>query len=221
MPKIESRDFWEVKLKAKISRLAFATQSPERGSGSEKKRYLSPTNWLASDNETIQFDFGKRLKGWFGEVIKTVKPSMTDKFRFGLFCKSLPNEGMNPLLLTDDNKTVKMSDFDESQTWKTFERKDLYELNHSGIRYPDPEINHLVSGTTGTSVFQLFYVLKPNVTVNGEIFSYVQISPDAIKQWLETIGQYKGLGDLHNAPEGFGTFQIEKFEVVKEGKLRF
>lgn len=220
--KVESRNFWEAKLKVKIRRLAFATQSPEKGSGSEKKRYLAPTNWLADDNETILFDFGKRLKGWFGEVVKTIKPSMSDKFRFGLFCKSLPNEGMNSLLIADDNnKVAKMSDFNESQTWKTFERKDLYELNHSKIKYPEPEVNHMTSGTTGMSLFQLFYVLKPDIIVEGEIFSYVQIAPDAIKQWLETIGQYKGLGDLHNAPESFGVFEIENFEVLKEGKLRF
>ena len=222
MPKVESRDFWQVKLGIKIKRLAFATQSPERGSGSEKRRYLAPTNWLADDNETILFDFGKRLKGWFGEVIKTIKPSMSDKFRFGLFCKSIPNEGMNPLFLSDDkNNTAKMSDFNESQTWKTFGGKDLYELNHSKIKYPEPEINHMTSGTTGMSMFQLFYVLKPDVIVNGEIFSYVQIAPDAIEQWMKEIGSYKGLGDLHNVPEGFGTFQVEKFEVIKEGKLRF
>ena len=222
MPRIESRDFWQARIKVKISRLAFATQSPERGGGSEKKRYLMSTNWLADDNKTILFDFGKRLKGWFGEVVKTIKPSMSDKFRFGLFCKSVPNEGMNPLILVDNNnKTAKMSDFNESQTWKTFERKELYELNHSEIKYPEPEVNHMVSGTTKMSLFQLFYVLKPDVMVSGEIFSYVQIAPDAIEQWLHTIGHYKGLGDLHNAPEGFGTFQVENFEVLKKGKLKF
>ena len=222
MPKVESRDLWEAKIEVRIKRLAFATQSPEKGSGSEKKRYLMPTNWLADDNETILFDFGKRMKGWFGEVIKTIKPSMSDKFRFGLFCKSIPNDGLNSLSFAEDkNKVAKMSDFTISQTWKTFGRTELYALNHSGVKYPEPEVNHMTSGTTGMSLFQLFYVLKPDVKVNGEIFSYVQVSPEAIEQWLREIGKYKGLGDLHNAPEGFGRFEILNFEVIKEGKLRF
>lgn len=217
MPKIEARSTWKAKLELEIERIAFSSQYIERGKGTEKKRHVLPTGWLADDNKTLLWDCGKRLKGWIGEVALTVKPSLKDKIRFGMFIHSLSKTGLNELKLKDGGGTATIKDFAPSHSWKEFTLTDLYETNH----LPEPEISHLLSGTTGQSIFALYYVLGKPVITEVEIFSFAQIPAEAVRSWLEMMGEYKGLGDLHNAPEGYGTFSVKKFDVIEEGKIKF
>lgn len=217
MPKIETRDTWKVKIGLEIERIAFSAQYIEKGKGTEKKRHLVPTGWLADDQKTLLWDVGKRLKGWVGEVILTVKPSLKDKIRFGMFIHSLPKTGLNTIQIKGEKRVATIDDFAPSHSWKEFVNADVYETNH----LPKPEVAHLLSGTTGQSVFSLYYVLDKTMVTEMEVFCFVQIPAEAVKSWLEMMGEYKGLGDLHNAPEGYGTFHVNKFEVIEEGKIKF
>ena len=217
MAKIEKRDVWRAEVTLELSRIAFAAQYEERGKGSERKRYIIPTNWLADDGKTLLFDVGKRLKGWIKEVVLTTKPSLAKKIQYGLFAKSLPKPGLNPLQLVENGKYATLDDIAPSKTWKNFQYKDLYELGS----FPEPEVEHLISGTTGTSIFRQFYVLEKNVIAKANIFCLAQISPNVIESWLREIGEYKGLGDCHSAPECYGTFTVRDFHTIEEKKIVF
>lgn len=222
MVKVEKRDVWKAEVELEVERLAFACQYEERGKGTAKKRYVIPTNWLDEDDKTLLFDAGKRLKGWVKEVVLTTKPSMVKKIQYGLFIKSQPNPGMNSLPLVEDKeKLATLEDIAPSKTWSRFQHRDMYELEYNSIKLPEPEVDHLISGTTGMSIFRLFYILKKTVRVNVNIFCFVQLSPDALKEWMTDIGAYKGIGDCHSAPEGYGLFTVRKFDVVEEKNLSF
>lgn len=222
MAKIEKRDIWKAEIELEIERLAFSCQYEERGKGSGKMRVVVPTNWLDADGETLLLDIGKRLKGWVKEVILTTKPSMLKKIQFGLFIKSQPNLGMNPLPLAEDgNGVATIKDIAPSKTWGTFSNRGIYQLKDGDRELPEPEVDHLISATTGTSIFRLYYILGKKVIVRGNIFCFVQIPPDSIKSWMDQIGCYKGVGDCHSAPEGYGLFTVKKFELKEEGALSF
>ena len=215
--KIEKRDIWKAEVGLEIRKLAFAVQYEEKGKGSERKRYIIPTNWLSEDNKTLLFDTGKRAKGWIREIIKTVKPSLEKKVQFGLFIQTLPKPGLNPIQLANDTENVTIEDFAPSQTWKTFQNREDYDLNG----FPAPEVEHVLSGTTGLSIFRLYFVLSKTIKTEIQIFSLMQIPPESIKSWMDEIGDFKGLGDLHSAPEGYGLFSVKRFEVTEESSLTF
>jgi len=120
-----------------------------------------------------------------------------------------------------EERVATLADISPSKTWNTFQHRDMYELTYNNTKLPEPEVDHLISGTTGMSIFRLYYILKKNVIVRANIFCFVQLSPDALKEWMVNIGIYKGIGDCHSAPEGYGLFRVKKFEVIEEKGLSF
>jgi len=210
MPKIESRKRWDAEVEVEIENLALAVQYVEAGRGSEQKRYLVPTDWLAEDKETIVFDVGKRLKGWLKEVVATMKPSMKDRVQYGIAVKSLPKVGHVPI--------AKLSDIRPSKTWHSFAKKDIYDLN----KLPEPDVEVILTqDKMKSTIFALHYVLNKPVTAKAVIYclGVSGLHPTSIQQWLEMLGSLKGLGDMHNA--GYGCFTVKSFKVIKEVELKF
>lgn len=207
MPRVEAREVWKAKVKLKIERLALALQYREQGAGTKLKRHVVPTDWLDSDSKTILLDVGKKLKGWLKEQILTVKPSMAKRIQYGVVCKSLPNHGPIPIA------TVK--DIAPSKSWRSFKDAELYELD--GM--PEPETEFIIT-REGKSVASIYYVLSKPAEVEVEIQSFAMgVNPDAVRDWLETLGPIRGLGDKHS--QGFGTFELLSFGEVERRKLTF
>jgi len=209
LPKVESRDVWKAKAKLRLHRVAFSMQYKEIGRGTVKKRHVLPTGWLDQDGKTILFDVGKRLKGWLKEQMMTVTPSLVPRIQYGVMCKSLPQAGMVPVATVEDVAP--------SRSWGSFKDADNYELN--GM--PEPEAEFLIS-KDGRSVSCLYYILKKPIEVEVEIQCFASgVRSEAVKNWMETLGTAKGLGDKHNVSEGFGTFDVLNYEVTERKELTF
>lgn len=207
MPKVEPREVWKARAKLRIQGLALALQYVERGRGSKIKRHIAPTDWLAKDGETILIDVGKKLKGWFKEQMKTLKPSMVPKLQYGLVCKSLPTSGFVPI--------AKLSNISKETNWDTFAEKESYELGD----LPKPNADFVVT-PDGRNVTSCYYVLENPIEVEVVIQSFAAgVHPDAVKDWLESLGPIRGLGDKHSA--GFGTFELLEFKEVERKELTF
>ena len=207
MPKVESREVWVARAKLKINRLALALQYVEKGAGSRKKRHIIATDWLDADGKTITIDVGKKLKGWFKEQMKTLKPSMVTRIQYGVSCKGLPNGGYIRVATIDDVAP--------SKSWASFRSRENYELN--GMLEPEAEFVITVDGRTAESIY---YVLKNPVEVEVEIKSFASgVNSNAVEDWLKTLGPMKGIGDKHNS--GFGTFELLNFEVTERKELTF
>jgi len=191
-----------------VLRRSEAAQYIEVGRGSAKKRKVVPTDWLDKDGETIIWNPGKRLKGWLKDVVATLKSSWRNKVQYGMICKSLPNPGYVPI--------AKITDIEPSKDWHSFPHAEDYDLG--GLPEPNVEVVVLDRG----SIFALHYVINKPVIVQAEIFCFARgINAENVKDWMETIGSYKGLGDLHNSSEGYGCFKVKKFEVKEEKTIHF
>jgi len=209
VPRVQARKVWHAEAELEIERLALSVQYVEKGSGSRRKRYLTPTDWLAEDGETIIWNAGKRLKGWLKSVVATMKPSWRDKIQHGIVCKSLPNSGYVPI--------AKISDIAPSRNWHTFQHKDEYNLNN----LPEPNVEVIVT-ERGGSIFAMHYVLSKPVKVNVAIYGYAQgIDWRTVKEWMKTLGAIRGLGDMHASSEGYGTFKVLKFKLISEKEIAF
>jgi len=209
MPRVAPRSVWHVETELEIERLALSVQYIEKGQGSKLRRCLVPTDWLAEDKKTIVWNAGKRLKGWLKETVATMKPSWRDKIQYGVVCKSLPNAGYNPI--------ATISDIAPSRTWQTFQRKDEYDLN--GL--PEPEVEVIIT-ERGQSIFAMHYVLAKPVKVGVTIYGFAQgIHWQTIKEWMQKLGEIRGLGDKHSSSEGYGTFKVLKFKKIKEEEISF
>jgi len=163
-------------LDTRVSRIALALQYVEKGAGTKKKRHITPTDWLSrDDNKTIVIDVGKKVKGWMKEQMKTVKPSMVARLQYGMVCKSIPI-GFVPVGVIKDVAT--------SNSWASFQHVEDYELN--GL--PEPEAEYLMNDA-GKQVTSIYYVLPGPVDVEVEIQVFANgVNPDAVKNWLETLG---------------------------------
>jgi hypothetical protein len=197
---------WRAEVELEIERLALAVQYVEKGSGSKKKRYLTPTDWL--DGDQIVLDVGKRLKGWLKEQVMTMKTSWRDKIQYGVVCKSLPQAGYVPI--------AELKDIAPSRNWDSFQYKDEYDLN--GL--PKPNVEVII--TDRGSIFALHYVLNKPITVKSAIYCFAHgVNSESVEEWLRSLGQVKGLGDLHNSSAGYGTFKVNSFKLVEEEELAF
>jgi hypothetical protein len=209
MPKVQARKVWQAEVELEIERLALSVQYIEKGQGSRLKRYLVPTDWLDKDGETIVWDAGKRLKGWLKSVVATMKPTWKDRVQHGIVCKSLPNSGFIPI--------AKLSDIAPSRNWHSFQHKDMYDLN--GLPEPNVEV---ITTEKGGSIFSMYYVLSKPVKVKVAIYGFAQgITWQNVKEWMETLGQIRGLGDKHTSSEAYGTFKVLSFELKEEKEVAF
>ena len=209
MPRIESRKVWQAEVELAISRLALSVQYVEKGIGSQRKRCLTATDWLDKDGQTIILDVGKKLKGWLKEVVGTMKQSAKDKIQYGLVSKSLPQPGYIPI--------AKITDIASSTNWASFQHVGEYDLH--GLPEPNVEVMQTPDKRT---IFALHYVLDKVITVKATIYCFAHgISAESVKDWLETLGPVKGLGDLHSSSAGYGTFTLKSFVLKGERELHF
>lgn len=209
MPRVTSGNMWSAEVELEIERLALNVQYVEHGRGSAKKRCLVSTDWLDADGETILFDVGKRLKGWLKEQVATMKPSWRDKIQYGIVCKSLPKPGYTPI--------AKIKNIGPSKNWANFQHKEEYNLGN----LPEPNVE-VIQTEDGRSVFSLHYVLNRAIIVKAAIYCFAQgINSESVKEWLETLGQIKGLGDMHSSASSYGTFTVKSFKVTQEKEIPF
>lgn len=209
MPKVSPRKVWKADIDLEIERLALSVQYIEKGKGSSKNRHLVPTDWLDDDGETILFDVGKRLKGWLKEQVATMKSSWKDRVQYGVVCKSLPEPGYVPI--------ANLNDIAASRNWESFQKKEDYVLGD----LPAPNVEMIIT-ERGSSIFAMHYVLQNPVSVKARIYCFAYgIRPDSVKEWLETLGEIKGVGDMHSASAGYGCFKLKSFKIVEEKELSF
>ena len=208
MPKIASREKWKAEVELEIERLALSVQYVERGAGSKAKRVLVPTDWLDEDGKIV-FDVGKRLKGWLKEVVATMKPTWKDRIQYGVVCKSLPTPGYVPI--------ATLKDVLPSRNWKSFAHQAAYDL--SGL--PEPNVEMILT-EKGTSVFAMHYVLSRPITGKCAIYGFAQgVTPEICEEWLNELGEVRGLGDKHSSSESYGTFKLKEFKIIEKKEIAF
>lgn len=209
VPKVTGRRFWKAKVAFEIDRLALAVHYTEKGTGSERKRHLIPTDWLDQDGNTIIWDVGKRLKGWLKQQIATMKSSWRNRIQYGVVCKSLPEPGYNAI--------GELSDILPSINWHSFSERSNYEVNE----LPEPNVEQITTEKK-RSLFTLHYVLGKQIHVSAEIYCYAYgVHPESMEDWLRTLGIVHGLGDMHNSSAAYGTFSVKKFEITEDKEIRF
>lgn len=209
MPKITARSVWHAETELEIERLALSVQYVERGRGSNIKRYLTPTDWLAEDRETIVWNSGKRLKGWLKAQVTTMKSSWKDRIQHGVICKSLPEVGYVPI--------SKLEDILSSRNWSSFQHKDNYDLND----LPEPTVEVIITDQ-GRSIFGMHYVLGKPVNVKVAIYGFAYgVHWKIVEEWMKTLGEIRGLGDMHSSSEGYGTFKVLDYHLVEEKEISF
>ncbi len=205
--KIETRRKWTVIAELEITRPALSVQYVDKGTRSQKKRHFCPTDWLVNDTDIV-WNVGKKMKGWIKEQVTTMKKSMADSVQYGIVCKSLPKAGYV--------KIAELSDIAPSRNWASFNNKDEYVLGD----LPEPNVE-LVQTKTG-SAFTFHYVIGTPVLVKTKIHGFAHnITPEALKNWMENLGEIKGLGDRHNSSEGYGTFTLKSYEIVEDMQIQF
>jgi hypothetical protein len=200
--KAEPRTVWEADVTLSVEKIALAAQYVESGKGSQTKRNLVATDWLDHDKKTIIFDTGKRLKGWFKEQALTLGgQTKRDLLSYGVICKSLPKSGFAPI--------ANISEIAKSRTWESFSHKDDYVLG----TLPAPEVEVII--TEHGSIFSLYYVLEKPIDLQARIFSFARgLGPDLVKDWLQKLGEAKGLSDKHNSSAGYGTFILKEWKFL-------
>lgn len=208
MPRVTARRKWKAEVELEVERPALSVQYIEKGRGSQKKRFLTPTDWL-DENGNIVWDVGKKLKGWLKEQISTMKTSWKDRIQYGVVCKSLPTPGYVPI--------ANLKDIAPSRNWDSFQHKERYDLND----LPEPNVE-LVITDRGTSIFALHYVIKTPITVKALIYGFAYgVTPENVEQWMRELGEIKGLGDMHNSSAGYGCFNVKKFEILEDKEIDF
>lgn len=207
--KAEPRQIWEADATMHVEKLAFSVQYIEHGKGSQSKRYITPLDWLDLDKKSIVFDTGKRLKGWLKQQAYSLGgDTRRDAVSYGVVCKSLPEPGYV--------KIGELSDIAQSRTWDSFQKKDDYNLNG----FPAPEVAAMLS-KEGRSIFAMWYIIQKPIDLSAKIFSFGRgLRPDLIKNWLETVG-INGLGDKHNASEGYGSFTLKDWKFLGERPIEY
>ncbi|MDE2439208.1 MAG: hypothetical protein KGN01_07515 [Patescibacteria group bacterium] len=210
----DERQLWQADVKLRIAKLAHACQYVEIGKGSQNRRHIVATDWLAEDGKTIQWDVGKRLQGWLKqEALSLGNATKRDAISYGVSCVSLPNAGYIPI--------GDVSMFAPSRTWQNFKDKAKYILN--GL--PEPEVENIqTKSATGkvTSVFCLFYVMKESIDIQARIYCAGQgLDSIYIEDWLRKLGPIFGLGDKHNSSSRYGRFEVLEYKLAEKVIIQY
>ena len=132
-----------------------------------------------------------------------------DVVAFGVTCRTIPKPGHTPV--------GTLAGVTPSRTWGTFVHRGDYVLN--GL--PEPEVEAMITAE-GRSVYAMYYVLSTPVEVKVRVDSFARgITFDMLKDWMENIGQLKGLGDKHNASSGYGQFTVKESKLLGEHQLQY
>jgi len=198
-------EFWEAEAEVELDNLAFAVQYDERKVGARRIRKFKPD--FIRDGK-VMFDVGKSFRGWMKEQTRTVKPSAYEAVQYGFKSFSLPQQGEIPV--ADANELVGSDNFPEKF-------KDDYEVP-GGYPLPFMETIIIKEAKATRSTFAFYYLLPKKVKMKLKIFCFARnITPEVVKDLIEKLGPYAGLGNRHS--QGYGTFHLTKFES-NNGQLK-
>lgn len=210
MPKTEVKYVWNADVEIELRDLCLSVTYDVEKRGSRSVRILKPTGWLKGDE--IYIDFGKRLKGWFKQQAKTIRPSLAESLRYGLTCDTLPQFG--PVAVAKRKEIIVNKDFPEQD-------KTEYELGSdlSNIGYPFKEVFVTGEGAQRRSVFTFHYLIEKPIKAKIRIKNFSRgFMPESAKSMLTELGPIIGLGDGYS--QGHGCFKLISFTFdIKELKI--
>lgn len=206
--KLEKSHYWKASVEIKANNIAFATvvNVHRKGNRIDYTEIAKDQSWLKDNN--VLFDTGKRLKGWIKEQARTMKPSLADKLRYSLSGNSIDSDKISFGYI----KIATLDDLDgltESDGQEECKKPDKYKF------YP---YRNVFVGENKKYVNSYYYLLPKSVTLKGEIFCWTKdFTPKDCEAMLKTFGTGMGIGDHHS--QGFGKFELVKFEVKEEGDI--
>lgn len=213
MAKKVTQYFWEADAKIRILEspgLAFSVQTKrkkDQKSGGTFFEFVLD-EWMNGDN--IYLDVGKRLRGWFKQQAKTVRPSLADSLQYGLRCLSKPNPGF-----------IKVGSVGELEGMSSEPDEDLarnYRLPESmngNLPYPVKDTFVTGTGKDMRSVFSFMYILPKPVELEVRLISFARnFTPEMAKWMLEKLGRVQGIGDKFS--QGYGIFELVEFNSNSE-----
>jgi hypothetical protein len=194
-------EYWEAEVELEISNVAFTIPYDERRVGSRAIRTFKPR--CIKDGKVL-FDVGKKLRGWIKEQVRTVKPSAFEAVQYGFKAFSLPEAGEVPI--ADAKELIGDDDFPEKF-------RSEYEVPN-GLPYPFMETIMIKDSKSIKSTFSFYYVLPKAVRVKAKLFCFARnITPEVVKDLMDKLGGYTGLGDRH--AHGYGNFRVISFKHQK------
>jgi hypothetical protein len=209
----EVQYFWEAEAKLKIldtPGLAFAVQTVEKRSEIKREKFyeFNFSGWLNSD-EKIIFDTGKRLRGWFKQQAKTIRPSLGEVLQYGVRCLSTPRPGAIEIGTIDELVGDKNEDISDD-----FKR--AYRMpDSSKLPYPMHDAFTVGTGKDLRPVFSFYYAMPKGKELGVRITSFARnFTPEMAKWMLEKLGKVQGLGDKYT--QGYGLFSLSEFKATTE-----
>ena len=198
---------WNATCKLELRNLALSVGYDELKRGGRTVRVFKAQDWL--DDENIMIDVGKRLRGWFVQQARTVKPSLADALQYGLKCDSLPKPGLVQVATTKD--ITKNDDFPEKDKTEYYLSPELEKIG-----FPNKEVFAINEKGSKRSVFTFHYVIDKPIVVEAKIYSFARgFLPEGAKEMLDNLGAIMGIGDRY--AQGFGVFKLLSFESqIKE-----
>jgi len=198
--------YWLAEVELEVENIAFNCAYDERKVGNRTVRFFRPEFIL---NGKVIWNPAKKLRGWLKEQVKTIKPSATEAVQYGIKTRGVPTD------------IIEIADVSELEGDPNFPEKDKQDyITYNNMPYPYKEVIVVKDGGKVRSTFSFYYVLKKPIRCKVEIFCFARnISPESVKELLEKLGSYTGLGDKHN--QDFGHFKLISFEVKQRGAINF
>lgn len=202
MVKAIVRYVWDADVSLELRNMALAVQYDEVKRGGRTVRIFRPQDWYNDGN--IMIDVGKRLRGWFIQQSRTVKPSLADALRYGLKCDSVPAPGSVEVAKTKD--ITPNSAFLEKDKTEYYLGEELEKVG-----YPFKEVFSVTEGGKMRSVFAFHYIIDKPIPVKAKIHSFARgFLPGSAEEMLKKIGVIIGLGDRY--AQGYGCFKLIDFK---------
>lgn len=202
MAKAKVNYIWEADVSLELRNMALAVQYDEVKRGGRLVRIFRPQDWYKDG--TIMIDIGKRLRGWFLQQSKTIKPSLAETLKYGIKCDSVPAPG--PV------EVAKIKDITSNPLFLEKDKTEYYlgeELEKVG--YPFKEVFTVPDGKKIRSVFAFHYTIDKSIRVKAKIHTFARgFLPESAKEMLEKVGGIIGIGDRY--AQGYGCFKLVDFK---------
>lgn len=208
MVKVKPTYVWNADVKLKMQNMNLAVTYDEVKKGGRTVRIFKPHEWMG-ENGNIMFDPGHRLKGWFKQQAKTIKPSLADALQYGLKCETLPKPGLTQVATVKDIKAN-----------TAFPEKDKTEYYLSDklekIGYPFKEVFSIKERGSNRSVFTFHYLIEKPIEVQVKIRSFARnFMPESAEEMLSKLGMIMGIGDGYAQNAGCFTLENFKHEIAE------
>jgi hypothetical protein len=206
MPKAVIPAFWLAEVELEIQNIAFNVSYDEQKIGNRTVRVFKPD--FIADGQVV-WNPAKKLRGWLKEQVKILKPSAGEAVQYGIKTKGIPSD------------VIPIGNVSELEGDSNFPEKDKQDyIAPNGLPYPYKETIIVKEKGSIRSTFSFHYVLRKPIKCKVEIFCFARnISPESVKELIEQLGSYTGLGDKHS--QGYGHFKLINFTVKQKGNINF